>query len=68
MTSMAGKPHARHRRCSNSRTRTTHVDDDRSYEFADATIVVRWSQLAQDNAFAVDPAINDPFPNGAAGP
>ena len=28
-----------------------------------ATLVVRWSQLAQDNAFAVDPAITDPFPN-----
>ena len=38
-------------------------DDDGSYEFADATIVVRWSQLAEDNAFAVDPAITDPFPN-----
>jgi hypothetical protein len=35
----------------------------RSDEFADATIVVRWSQLAQDNAFAVDPGITDPFPN-----
>ena len=39
-------------------------DDDRSYEFADATIVVRWSQLAEDNARAVDPAFTDPFPNG----
>jgi hypothetical protein len=33
------------------------------HEFSDATIVVRWSQLAEDNAFAVDPAITDPFPN-----
>jgi hypothetical protein len=32
-------------------------------EFSDATIVVRWSQLAQDNAFAIDPAMTDPFPN-----
>ena len=37
--------------------------DDRAHEFSDATIVVRWSQLAQDNAFAVDPAMTDPFPN-----
>ena len=34
-----------------------------SDEFSDATVVVRWSQLAQDNAFAVDPAMTDPFPN-----
>ena len=32
-------------------------------EFSDATVVVRWSQLAQDNAFAIDPAMSDPFPN-----
>ena len=32
-------------------------------EFADATLVLRWSQLAQDNAFAVDPSSADPFPN-----
>ena len=38
--------------------------DDSAHEFSDATIVVRWSQLAQDNAFAVDPAMTDPFPNG----
>jgi hypothetical protein len=37
--------------------------DERAREFSDATIVVRWSQLAQDNAFAVDPAMTDPFPN-----
>jgi Probable sensor domain DACNV len=37
--------------------------DDRAHEFSDATIVVRWSQLAQDNAFAVDPAMTDRFPN-----
>jgi hypothetical protein len=37
-------------------------DDEGSYEFVPATIVVRWSQLAEDNAFAVDPAISDPFP------
>jgi hypothetical protein len=38
-----------------------HRDD--SGEFSDATIVVRWSQVAHDNAFAVDPATTDPFPN-----
>jgi hypothetical protein len=32
-------------------------------EFADATLVIRWSRLAQDNAFAVDPSSADPFPN-----
>jgi hypothetical protein len=32
-------------------------------EFPDATIVVRWSQLAEDNALAVDPATTDPFPS-----
>ena len=37
-------------------------NDERSYEYADASIVVRWSQLAEDNAFAVDPAFTDPFP------
>ena len=41
----------------------TANDDDRAHELSDATIVVRWSQLAQDNAFAVDPAMTDPFPN-----
>jgi hypothetical protein len=39
--------------------RHTAKDD----EVSDATIVVRWSQLAQDNAFAIDPAMTDPFPN-----
>lgn len=38
-------------------------DDDRSYEYVDATIVVRWSQLAEDNALAIDPAFTDPFPS-----
>ena len=38
-------------------------DDDRSYEYTDATIVVRWSQLAEDNALAIDPAFTDPFPS-----
>jgi hypothetical protein len=38
-------------------------DDDRSYEYADATIVVRWSQLAEANALALDPAFTDPFPS-----
>ena len=33
-------------------------DDDRSYEYGDATIVVRWSQLAEDNAVAIDPAFD----------
>ena len=32
-------------------------------EFADATLAIRWSQLAQDNAFAVDPSSADPFPS-----
>ena len=36
---------------------------DGAHELSDATIVVRWSQLAQDNAFAIDPAMTDPFPN-----
>jgi hypothetical protein len=35
----------------------------RSDEFDDATVVVRWSQLAENNAFAIDPAMTDPFPN-----
>jgi hypothetical protein len=38
-------------------------NDDRPDELSDAAVVVRWSQLAHDNAFAVDPAITDPFPN-----
>jgi hypothetical protein len=38
-------------------------DGDRAYEFSAATIVIRWSQLAEDNAFAVDPAMTDPFPS-----
>jgi PAP2 superfamily len=38
-------------------------DHDDAGEPADATLVVRWSQQAQDNAFALDPANNDPFPN-----
>ena len=37
-------------------------DDARSYQYADATLVVRWSQLAEDNAVAIDPAFTDPFP------
>jgi hypothetical protein len=41
---------------------TQRDDDDRSYEYADASLVVRWSQLAEDNAVAVDPAHTDPFP------
>ena len=32
-----------------------------AHEFSDATIVVRWSQLPRDNAFAVDPATTDLF-------
>ncbi len=30
---------------------------------SDASVVVRWSQLAHDNAFAVDPDMTDPFPS-----
>ena len=41
-------------------TQRRHTPPD---EYSDATIVVRWSQLAQDNAFAIDPATTDPFPN-----
>jgi hypothetical protein len=37
--------------------------DHRPPAFSDATIVVRWSQLAEDNAFAVDPSGSDPFPH-----
>ena len=29
----------------------------------DASIVIRWSQLAHDSALAIDPATSDPFPN-----
>lgn len=32
-------------------------------EFSDATLVVRWSQLAHDNALATDPTTTDPFPS-----
>jgi hypothetical protein len=32
-------------------------------EWSDATLVVRWSQLAEANAVAIDPAVTDPFPN-----
>jgi len=39
------------------------ADDHRRGELSDATLAIRWSQLAHDNAFAVDPAMNDPFPN-----
>jgi PAP2 superfamily len=39
------------------------ADDHRHGELTDATLVIHWSQLAHDNAFAVDPAMNDPFPN-----
>lgn len=39
------------------------IDGDPAREFADATVVVRWSQLAEDNAFAIDPEVTDPFPN-----
>jgi len=42
---------------------TQRDDDDRSHEYADAGIVVRWSQLAEDNALAIDPAFTDPFPS-----
>ena len=42
---------------------TSGVKCRHEHELCDATIVVRWSQLAQDNAFALDPAMTDPFPN-----
>jgi hypothetical protein len=41
----------------------TRKHRDGSGEFSDATIVVRWSQVAHDNALAVDPATTDPFPS-----
>jgi hypothetical protein len=44
-------------------TITQRYDNDRSHEYADASIVVRWSQLAEDNALAIDPAFTDPFPS-----
>jgi hypothetical protein len=37
-------------------------DQEGAVHLSDATVVVRWSQLAHDNAFATDPAMNDPFP------
>jgi hypothetical protein len=42
---------------------TQQYDDDRSYEYADASLVIRWSQLAEDNALAIDPTFSDPFPS-----
>ncbi len=33
------------------------------HALCDATIVVRFSQLAHDNALSLDPALNDPFPS-----
>jgi hypothetical protein len=39
---------------------------DSEDELSNAAVVIRWSRLAQDNAFAVDPAITDPFPNARA--
>jgi PAP2 superfamily len=44
----------------NQETQGRHTSAD---EFTDATIVVRWSQLAHDNAFAIDPAMTEPLPN-----
>jgi hypothetical protein len=32
-------------------------------EIADAKLVIRWSQFAEDSAFANDPHLSDPFPN-----
>jgi hypothetical protein len=32
-------------------------------ELPDSGVLIRWSQLAQDNAFAVDPGATDPFPS-----
>jgi PAP2 superfamily len=32
-------------------------------EFSDSTLAIRWSQLAQDNALAMDPSNADPFPS-----
>jgi hypothetical protein len=31
-------------------------------ELSDGRVVVRWSQVAHDHAFAIDPAMTDPFP------
>jgi hypothetical protein len=38
------------------------ANDDGLSEFAGAPLVVRWSQLAEDNAFNLNPAMTDPFP------
>ncbi len=38
-------------------------DRDDSGEFSDASVVVRWSEMAHENAFALDPAMTDPFPS-----
>ena len=37
--------------------------NDGAADLSNAAVVIRWSQLAHDNAFAVDPATADPFPN-----
>lgn len=42
---------------------TQRYDDERSHEYADANLIVRGSQLAEDNALAVDPTFSDPFPS-----
>lgn len=40
----------------------THRDPGRG-ALNDATLVVRWSRLAHDDALALDPTMTDPFPN-----
>jgi hypothetical protein len=46
-----------------------HADEQAPHEhgptedLSDASVVVRWSQLAHDNAFAIDPGMTDPFPS-----
>ena len=42
---------------------TSLRDDDHAGKFSDATIIIRWSELAHENAFAIDPAMTDPFPS-----
>jgi len=36
--------------------------EPRPDELSDSTVVVRWSQFAEDSAFALDPQMTDPFP------
>jgi hypothetical protein len=41
----------------------TQRDHPPTNELSDGRVVVRWSQVAHDHAFAIDPAMTDPFPS-----